>query len=258
MHGGSIRKAIEKEVKTMRATRLLFLARLTMTLGLANLLTAIPVQAADSAAPSTPWRISGDLSEACSCSVPCTCNFGEGPSPSHFCWALFSLDIQKGRYGSVKLNGLRLAGAAGEKGIVVYVDDRATPQQADALKAIASRIGERFRELAAAQDPKALEDPATKFLGFKTARIEQEVGNKGHRLMIGSQGGFEGDYILGIDGKTPVVVENNWSWNIKHGIKGKTKRFQYKDEFGNEFDMTATNANQGKFDWSDKTPVYFR
>ena len=59
-------------------------------------------------------------------------------------------------------------------------------------------------------------------------------------------------------GKTPVVVENNWSWNIQHGIKGKTKRLHYKDEFGNEFDLTGTNANQGQFDWSDKTPVYFR
>src|SRR5262245_17702098 len=26
-----------------------------------------------------PWRIQGDLSEACTCSVPCTCNFGAGP-----------------------------------------------------------------------------------------------------------------------------------------------------------------------------------
>jgi hypothetical protein len=77
-------------------------------------------------------------------------------------------------------------------------------------------------------------------------------------LVIGDRGGFESSYILGIDGKTPVVVENNWSWNIRHGIKGKTKRLQYRDEFGNEFDLTGTNANQGEFDWSDQTPIYFR
>jgi len=206
----------------------------------------------------TPWRLQGDLSESCTCSVPCTCNFGEGPSPSHFCWALFSLDIQKGRYGSVKLDGLRLAGAAGAKGIVIYLDDRATPQQLDAMKAISARIGGRVRELAIAQDPKMADDPSMQFLGFKTVKIEQEVGKTNNRLKIGDQGGFTADYIMGIDGKTPVVVENNWSWNIQHGIKGKARQLRYKDEFGNEFDMSDVNANQGKFDWSDKTSVYFR
>jgi hypothetical protein len=214
--------------------------------------------AAELSGEHVPWRISGQLSEACTCSVPCTCNFGEGPSPRHTCWALFSLDIQKGRYGKVDLKGLRFAGAAGGNGFVAYLDDRATPAQTEALKAIVGQIGARFQQLAVAQDPKAADDPSMKFLGFKTVHIQQDVGPKGNRLVIGDQGGFESSYILGIDGKTPVVVENNWSWNIQHGIKGKTKRLQYKDEFGNEFDLTATNANQGQFDWSDKTPVYFR
>lgn len=215
-------------------------------------------RAAEAPADKTPWRLSGDLTESCTCSVPCTCNFGQGPSPSHFCWALFSLDIQKGRYGSLKLDGLRLAGAAGAKGIVIYLDDRATPQQADALKAIAGHIGQRVHEIAVAQDPKAAEDPSLQFLGFKTARIEQEVGKTDCRLKIGDQGGFTADYIMGLDGKTPVVVENNWSWNIQHGIKARTRKLQYHDGYGNRFDFSKTNCNQGEFDWNDATPVYFR
>src|SRR5437660_5785121 len=102
--------------------------------------------AAEPAAEHLPWRISGQLSEACTCSVPCTCNFGEGPSPSHTCWALFSLDIQKGRYGKVDLQGLRFAGAAAANGFVAYLDDRATPAQADALKAIVAQIGASVRQ----------------------------------------------------------------------------------------------------------------
>ena len=92
---------------------------------------------------------------------------------------------------------------------------------------------------------------------FETARITQEVSEKGNRLEIGTMGGFEADYIIGLDKKTPVVVENNTSWNIPKSIKGKTKRLRYKDQHGNKFDMTATNSNQGKFDWTDQTPVYF-
>src|SRR5207244_13578634 len=58
---------------------------------------------------------------------------------------------------------------------------------------------------------------------FETARITQEVSEKGNRLEIGTMGGFEADYIIGLDKKTPVVVENNTSWNIPKSIKGKTK-----------------------------------
>jgi len=196
--------------------------------------------AADTKTASTAehWEISGDLSEACTCNVPCSCNFGQGPSPHHFCWSLFSVDIQNGHYGSVSLDGLRLAGAHGNQSRVWYIDDHATPQQAEALKAIATHI-----------------DPNAKH--WERAHIVQEVGEKGNKLQIGDQGGFEADYIIGKDGKTPVVVQNNTSWNIPKSVKGKTKFLRYRDAFGNKFDMAATNSNQGKFDWTDETKEYF-
>jgi Protein of unknown function (DUF1326) len=183
----------------------------------------------------TPWQISGDLSEACTCTVPCTCNFGEGASPHHYCYSLFSISIRKGHYGSVVLDGLHLAGAHGKKGGVWYIDDRATSEQAQALRAIASQMKSR--------------NPTY----FETARILQEVGEKGNHLEIGDKGGFAADYIMGLDKKTPVVVENNTSWNIPKSIKGKTKRLHYKDQYGNKFDLKATNSNQGAFDWTQDT-----
>src|SRR5207245_1234824 len=127
------------------------------------------------------WEISADLTEACTCAVPCTCNFGSGPSPRHYCYALFSLDIQKGHYGKAKLNGLRLAGSHGKKADVWYIDERASPEQAAALKAIAGHL---------------LEHPKVKVY-VETARIKQEVGEKGNRLEVGERGGFEADYIVG-------------------------------------------------------------
>src|SRR5437660_1455694 len=94
---------------------------------LAALALVVPVGAdeANSVAPKPTWRIRGILSEACSCSVPCTCNFGARPSPSrsgegppgHGCWTLYSLAIRKGHYGRVKLDGLHLAGAKGAKAL---------------------------------------------------------------------------------------------------------------------------------------------
>jgi hypothetical protein len=210
---------------------------------------------ADRAAPN--WRLTGDLSEACSCSVPCSCNFGEAPTPHKFCYALYSLDIKSGNYGELELSGLRLAGAVGSNGMVWYIDERATKEQAAALTAISRVIYDKAMKTAGFKTPKDI--PAEmRMRGIKSAKIEQIVTEKKNYLKIGSLGSFGSDYIMGLDGKTPVVVENNWSWNIQHGIKGKTKRLSYHDSYGNKFDFTGTNANQGKFDWSDRTTIYFR
>jgi hypothetical protein len=213
-----------------------------------DILAAVPVllaailAGADTSKSNGPhWAISGDLSEACTCAVPCTCNFGDGPSPRHYCYALFSVDIQKGHYDRIQLDGLRLAGAHGKKADVWYVDERASPEQAEALKAIAARL---------------LKNPKVKVY-VETARIIQKVGEKGNRLEIGARGGFEADYIIGLDKKTPVVVENNTSWNIPRSLKGRTKQLRYKDRYGNKFNLKNTNSNQGKFDWNDETAVYF-
>lgn len=205
----------------------------------------------------TKWRLTGDLSEACSCSVPCTCNFGESPSPHHFCYFLFALDIKEGQYGSTDLSGLHLAGGAGGKGLVFYVDEKASAEQTEALKQISRQIVRKVYKAAGFKSEKDI-PPDFRLLGFRRAKIEQVVGDKSSRLKIGDAGLFECKYILGLDGKTPVRVENNWSWNITGGIKGKTRVLRYKDKFGNKFSFDGTNANQGRFDWSDETPIYFR
>ncbi|HET7099820.1 MAG TPA: DUF1326 domain-containing protein [Terriglobia bacterium] len=185
----------------------------------------------------TRWELKGNLSEACSCRVPCTCNFRSGPSPHHFCWAMFSLDIQKGRYGKVKLNGLHLAAAHADKAVVWYIDERATPKQFAALKAIAVSLHYYHSEL-----------PAF----YKAARITQVVTDKGNDVEIEGHGGFKADYVTGGDGKTPIVVENITAWNLPRSIKGRTEYLRYTDSQGNKLDFKNTNSNEGKFDWTDK------
>jgi hypothetical protein len=187
------------------------------------------------------WEIHGTLTEACTCAVPCTCNFGEGPSPHHYCYSLFSLNIEKGHYGSVKLDSLHLAVAHAQQDRVVYIDEAATPEQSEALKAIATRILAKHNFNGA----------------FEKARIRQEIGDREAHVEIGTYGGFDTDYIIGGDGKTPVVVENNTTFNIPRATKTKTKSFRYKDAHGNDIDTKATNGNQGHFDWTDQSTTYF-
>ncbi|MGH9377321.1 MAG: DUF1326 domain-containing protein [Terriglobia bacterium] len=209
-----------------------------------GVMALIAAQAA--AVSSHHWSIKGELSEACTCQVPCGCNFHQGPSPHHYCWSLASFQIDKGHYGGVDLAGLRLVRAHGGKSIVWYIDGRATAQQAEALRAIAAHVtgGAWVSKL-----PDGLH--------FESANIAQDIGNKSFQIKIGDKGGFEANKIMGGDGKNPIVVENMTAWNVRHDIKGKTTRLYYKDEFGNRFDLTGTNANEGKFDWTDTTPNYF-
>ena len=218
---------------------------------------ALGASMAGAHAAQVPWHVSGVMSEACSCSVPCTCNFGESPSPHGFCYAIYSMTIEKGMYGDVDMAGTRLAGSNGAKGFVFYIDDRATKPQADALRAIGTAMWTKAMYANGVKDP-AKVPPGFALLGFKTAHIDHDVEDKSNHVVIGKAGRFDAAYIMGIDGKTPVKLANNWSFAITDNIKAKTHDFRYHDTYGNDFNMKDTNSNQGKFDWTDQTPVYFR
>jgi hypothetical protein len=207
---------------------------------------AAPAPAARSAPPR--WHISGMLAEACSCSPPCPCNFGLSASPHDFCYTLFSYSIKSGEYGGVPLAGLIFACAKGQAGFVWYIDRRATPAQAAALRAIAERIvpihhgdrdsGDRFAK------------------AVIPAAITQEVTERGSRVRIEGAGGFDNTFLLGMDGKTPIVVLNNTTFNLRRSMKGRTGTFRYQDRFGNHIDFKGTNTNTGEFDYDQDTKTF--
>ncbi|MGH9327128.1 MAG: DUF1326 domain-containing protein [Terriglobia bacterium] len=201
--------------------------------------------AADAARNMMPhWEIRGVLSEACTCSVPCGCNFGQGPSPHHYCWSIAAFDIHRGHYGKIKLSGLHLVRGHGKEAVVWYIDDRATPEQASALHKIAAHISA------------SLIRRRPSFVHFEKARITQLIGKQGESVNIAGKGGFEADYIIGGDGKHPINIQNMTAWNVHHDLKAKTKRLHYKDQYDSQFYTANTNANEGKFDWTDRTRWY--
>src|SRR5438874_12682538 len=177
----------------------------------------------------TRWHISGMFTEACSCAPPCGCNFGLSPSPHDFCYTIFSYGIQSGEYDGVSLDGLTITCAKGQGGRVWYIDRRATPAQAAALRAIADRI------LPVSEARKDSEGRYAR--AAIPATITQQVTDRGSRLQIEGAGGFDNTFLLGLDGKTPVVVLNNATFNLKRSMKGRTDTFRYKDRFGNHLDF---------------------
>ncbi len=180
------------------------------------------------------WSATGTLLEACTCAPPCSCNFGEGPSPHPYCHAVFAYKLEKAVYNGVDLSGLVVAAADGPNGESAFTDSRATPAQRPAL--------EKLGKLIFAQGGAA--NTATR---FTPAVITHEVKGNRLRLAIGQNGGWDADLILGRDGKTPIVVENNLIWPIARAVKGRTRTLNYKDTTAGAISGERTNANYGAF-----------
>lgn len=194
------------------------------------------------------WQIKGSLSEACTCNVPCSCNFGEGPSPHEYCYTVFSFWIKQGEYNGIRLDGLKVAAANGQGGKVLYLDERASTAQRPALE----RLGRIVCQQGLGRDDLG-EKGRKQWRAIVFARITQEVNGRANKLEIGDAGGFKADYIFGRDPTKPVVVENNTIWAIERAIKAKTVYLKYRDKYGNDLDHKATNSNQGDFVYDQRT-----
>src|SRR5262245_24321147 len=88
----------------------------------------------------TPWEITGRELVNCTCEYGYNCQFNALPDKGH-CHAVAGIQIDKGHFGSVKLDGLKLAaifkwpGAIheGNGEAIAFVDENANDQQREAL-----------------------------------------------------------------------------------------------------------------------------
>lgn len=191
---------------------------------------------------NSAWHIKGSLSEACSCAVPCTCNFGELPSPHPYCYSMYSYKIDKGRFGGVFLDGLKFGSMDARYGRTLYIDEHASDAQRAALASIAEPL------LGLKDSSRFYPGQSMAHIGTRYVEIVQESDSHGNHLKLGGDGEFRAVYIIGRDGKTPVTVKNNTTWAIDEAIKAKTTLFGY--HYGrNQFQMKGTNSNQGAFEY---------
>ena len=92
---------------------------------------------------ATPWKLSGIYLESCNCDIPCPCATGGAPTHGN-CQAFVNWHIAHGFYGDVSLNDLNVTIMLDIPGkvedgnwtIATYIDDRATPEQIEAIKSI--------------------------------------------------------------------------------------------------------------------------
>jgi hypothetical protein len=105
---------------------------------------------------NAPYRLHGFFYEACDCYTICPCWLGNNPDGGE-CTGVFAWQVEKGTIDGVEVSGLRTVSVSYHSGrregarqrVMIFVDDRATRQQADVLaSAFGGRLGGPLKELA--------------------------------------------------------------------------------------------------------------
>jgi hypothetical protein len=129
------------------------------------------------------WALRGDYLEACSCDWGCPCKFGASPTKG-YCQGIIGFEIQEGSYRQVNLGGLGLAVIIsapaspfmGNITATFYIDERATPEQRQALEAILSGQAGGFWN--------ALGSLVSDNRGIKFAPLQMETSGKRRTFTI--------------------------------------------------------------------------
>jgi len=206
----------------MKTTALSPLCALVCLLG-----SGISLRGADQPKDKTPWKITGQLEEACSCDAACPCWFNSKPTKMT-CSGGQVLLIEKGHYGNAKLDGLAVAtmGQSPEGKTMMesygnwtfafyYIDEKANPEQRKALQAIAGAV----------LTPGVSKNTETRYVP-----ITRNIAGKEHQITIGQYGTFHGHLVEGGMGGAAKIVNPPGADPLHHQYEqGRTTVMTYND-----------------------------
>jgi hypothetical protein len=195
--------------------------------------------------PKKPWKVTGQLEEACTCSAACPCWFGSKPTKM-MCGGSQFIFIQEGTYGNVKLDGLAVGTMSQSpkgEGMMesfghwnfnyYYIDDKGTPEQREALKAIANTV---------------LAGGASKKTEYRYVPIVRTIKDKEHSISLAKYGTFSGHLIEGGLGGSVKIVNPPGADPIHHEYaQGESTKFTYNDADQN-WDFGKSNYMYGTFE----------
>lgn len=171
-------------------------------LAVCGLASAVAATVATTSGAETPWKVEGELEEACSCLGPCHCWFKERPTRMT-CDGVQMICIKKGHFGKTPLDGLALAqfvqspeGKSMYESFGnwnfdnVYIDEKANEEQRRALKEISAHLF----------------PPAAKTREFRFAPISRRIEGRDHIITVGDYGHFTGRLMEGGYAGPPKIL----------------------------------------------------
>ena len=153
------------------------------------------------------FSVEGDYFEVCSCDVSCNCVW-LGPATRDDCDVLLAWHVSNGSKDGVDLSGLNAVMAVhspkrmtdGGWKVALYLDDRASAEQSEALGAVFSgAAGGHLANLGPLIGEVAGVEPAT-------IRFEKSDGSL-HAEVAGTLS-MSSEQVVGMDGQEPAVIAN--------------------------------------------------
>lgn len=186
------------------------------------------------------FKVEGDYFEACSCTVSCPCVF-LGPATEDNCDLFLAWHLTAGERDGVDLAGLNAALAVhtpkqmtdGNWTVALYLDDRATPEQAEALGAIFSgAAGGHLANLAPLIGTVA---------GVNNAPITFTKKDGARSLSVGSVLSMDVEESRGMDGSSATVITNPPLGAVTQPVRqGRSNSVKYDDAWS--FETSERNA----------------
>ena len=199
------------------------------------------------------WEIKGDYFENCSCDILCPCITSSmaGPSDYERCRDPFICHIDEGSLDDVTLDGLNFVMVVdspqvmGEGGwrVGVYLDERASPEQQQALGAILSG------ELGG--PPSMLTPLVGEQLGVKLVPIHYEIDGTRRRVTIPGIMEVEVEGVTNPDTGEVLEVTNTTHPMGANLPIAKSVVGRYDDpDFGLSWDNTGKNGHYREIAWA--------
>jgi len=221
----------------------------SLTLALIGCALASSASAAETKTQATaPWKITGELEEACSCRAACPCWFKSLPSRMT-CDGAQIVFITKGRHGKTLLDGLAVGNfvqspehqsmfeSFGKWNFdYVYIDEKATEDQRHALKEIAQHLfpaGGKTRD-------------------YRYVAISRKIEGDEHTTTVGDYALCSGHLIEGGYNGAPKVINPPLADPThKEFLQGEATKLTYKDA-GQDWKYENSNYMRNKFQTSNK------
>lgn len=195
------------------------------------------------------WSLKGQYFEACNCEAACPCVFLSPPTEDD-CTALVGWHIDDGEFDGTSLDGLNVALAVLSPGhmaevkwqVALYLDDRASEAQAQALGAIFS--GQ------AGGHPGRLAGHIGEVLGAGPASIEFETAGKRTSMKIAGVADVaiaaavgQGEGEITVDGH-PLAIAPEFP-----AVVSRSEHFTY-DDHGMRWELTEKNGFYSPFEYA--------
>lgn len=198
------------------------------------------------------YEVEGRLLEVCTCNVLCPCWVGEDPDGGT-CDSVLGWAVDKGTVEGVDVSGLTLALSvhipgnvlAGNWRAVVYVDDRSSEEQQEALlKVFTGRLGGAIADLAGL---------IGEVITVERIPIDFSVEEGKGTLTLGDRATMELASFQGATGKPTVLQESVFSTipgSPAYVGKATSFRRMEEDHGLSNVDISGQNAIQGMFRFS--------